>query len=122
MIKELKSGSSHMTFSITDNAVEKAKAIRIKTGKPSDWVLSVSLEGGGCSGFKYNIDFIEPPEDESLYHFIEKSDLRVFCDKKSYIFLIGTEIDYEETLMMSGFKFNTPMAKSKCGCGESVSF
>ena len=43
-------------------------------------------------------------------------------DNKSYIFLIGTEIDYEETIMSSGFTFNSPMASKKCGCGESVGF
>jgi len=111
-----------MTFTITDFAVERAKIIRAKMGKPEDWVLSVGLQGGGCSGFKYSIDFMEPPKDEGLYHFIESAGLRIFCDKKSYIFLIGTEIDYEETIMMSGFRFNTPAAKSKCGCGESVGF
>jgi iron-sulfur cluster assembly protein len=65
---------------------------------------------------------MEPPEDESLYRSIEKDGLRVLVDKKSYIFLVGTEIDYEETMMSSGFTFNSPMAASTCGCGESVGF
>ncbi len=109
-------------FTITDFAIEKAKEIREKLNKPEDWVLSIGLQGGGCSGFKYNIDFMEPPEDESLYRSIDRGGLRVLCDKKSYLFLMGTEIDYEETLMSSGFTFNNPMAKSTCGCGESVGF
>lgn len=111
-----------MTFTITEKAVEKAREIRDKLGKPDDWVLAVGLKGGGCSGFKYEIDFMAPPEDEKIYRSIEKGGLRVLCDKKSYIFLAGTEIDYEETIMSSGFTFNTPMATSKCGCGESVGF
>ena len=65
---------------------------------------------------------MEPPDDESSWRSIEKDGLRILCDKKSYIFLTGTEIDYEETIMASGFTFNTPMATSKCGCGESVGF
>ena len=65
---------------------------------------------------------MEPPENESLYKSIEKDGLRVLVDKKSYVFLAGTEIDYEETMMSSGFAFNSPMASSKCGCGESVGF
>ena len=111
-----------MSFSITDFAVEKAKEIRSKLDKPEDWVLSVGLQGGGCSGYKYSIDFMSPPEDESLYRVIERADLRILCDKKSYIFLIGTEIDYEETIMSSGFTFNAPQATRTCGCGESVGF
>lgn len=111
-----------MKLTITENAVQKAKEIRRRMGKPEDWPLHIGLQGGGCSGFKYQIDFIEPPQDESLYHVIEKQDLRVLCDKKSYIFLIGTEIDYEETIMSSGFTFNSPKATRSCGCGESVGF
>ena len=111
-----------MKLTITDNAVEKAKEIRVRMGKPDDWPLHIGLQGGGCSGFKYQVDFIEPPEDESLYHIIEKPGLRVLCDKKSFLFLIGTEVDYEETIMSSGFTFNSPKAKRSCGCGESVGF
>lgn len=111
-----------MKLTITENAVQKAKEIRGRMGKPEDWPLHIGLQGGGCSGFKYQIDFIEPPQDESLYHVIEKQGLRVLCDKKSYIFLIGTEIDYEETIMSSGFTFNSPKATRSCGCGESVGF
>jgi iron-sulfur cluster assembly protein len=111
-----------MSFTITDRAVEKAKTFREKMGSPDNWVLCVGLQGGGCSGFKYQIDFMAPPEDESLYRSIEKDGLRVLVDKKSYIFLVGTEIDYEETMMSSGFAFNSPMAASTCGCGESVGF
>ena len=111
-----------LSFSITDSATQKAKEIREKQGHPEDWVLCVGLRGGGCSGFKYEIDFMPPPEDESSYKSIENAGLRVLCDKKSFLFLIGTEIGYEETIMASGFTFNTPKATSKCGCGESVSF
>jgi|TARA_R110001583_G_scaffold47779_1_gene149652 iron-sulfur cluster assembly protein len=107
---------------ITKRAAQKAKAFREEAGSPDSWVLCVSLQGGGCSGFKYQIDFMEPPENESLYKSIEKDGLRVLVDKKSYVFLAGTEIDYEETMMSSGFAFNSPMASSKCGCGESVGF
>ena len=111
-----------MNLTITDNAVKKAKEIRLRMDKPIDWPLHIGLSGGGCSGFKYQVDFIAPPEDESLYHVIDKPDLRILCDKKSYIFLIGTEIDYEETIMSSGFTFNSPKATRSCGCGESVGF
>ena len=111
-----------MGFSITDRAVEKAKELRSSQNMPEDWVLCVGLTGGGCSGFKYMLDLVAPPEDEALYRSIEHDGLRVLCDRKSYLFLVGTEIDYEESLMSSGFTFNSPTATAKCGCGESVSF
>ncbi len=111
-----------MKLTITDNAVQKAKEIRARMDKPEDWPLRIGLQGGGCSGFKYRVDFIAPPEDENMYHVIEKPGLRILCDKKSYIFLAGTEVDYEETIMSSGFTFNSPMASRTCGCGESVGF
>ena len=111
-----------MSFTITDRAVTKAKELRSKLDKPDNWVLTVGLRGGGCSGFKYEVDFVEPPENISLYKSIVRDNLHVFVDKKSYFFLTGTEIDYEETIMSSGFVFNSPMASSKCGCGESVGF
>jgi len=111
-----------MSFSITDRAAKKAKILRDKLNHPADWVLAVGLSGGGCSGFKYELDFMSPPETEDHYRSIERDGIRVLCDKKSYIFLVGTEIDYEETIMSSGFTFKTPMATSKCGCGESVGF
>ena len=109
-----------MSLSITKTASQKAVEVRARLGHPSDWLLHIGLQGGGCSGFKYQVGFIEPPKDESDYYIIENDLLRVACDKKSFIFLVGTEVDYEETIMSSGFVFNTPLASRTCGCGESV--
>jgi iron-sulfur cluster assembly protein len=111
-----------MGLKMTDKALSKAKEMRTKMQKPEDWVLCVGLRGGGCSGFMYEFDFIEPPENESMYSISEYDGLKIYCGKKSIIFLTGTEIDYEETLMSSGFTFKTPYANRACGCGESVSF
>jgi len=113
---------NNMSFTITSAAVEKAIDIRTKSDYPDDWVLDVGLTSGGCSGFKYSIDLIEPPEDESIYRIVVMPGLRVFVNKKSYLFLNGTEIGYEETIMSSGFTFNTPKVTRSCGCGESVGF
>jgi len=111
-----------MSLTITDLAVKKAKQLRSKMNYSDSWVLRVGLSGGGCSGFKYKLDFVEEPSSKEEYRLIEKNGLKLVCDKKSYVFLVGTEIDYEETLMNSGFIFNSPMASRKCGCGESVGF
>ena len=111
-----------MGLKMTDRAVEKAKELKGNMNISDDWALLVGLTGGGCSGFKYEFDFVPPPEDEKMYKKSNYDGLSIYCDKKSYIFLAGTEIDYEETLMSSGFTFNSPYAKRACGCGESVSF
>ena len=111
-----------MSLELTDSAVSKAIELREKMESPDNLVLSIGLKGGGCSGFMYELDFIAPPEDTSSYEVIEYDNLTVYCDRKSLIFLTGTKIDYEETLMSSGFTFNTPYASRSCGCGESVAF
>lgn len=111
-----------MKLSITPRAVEKAKEIRKRLNHPGEWAFRIGLSGGGCSGFTYKIDFIAPLDENENYKVFSYDGLVLYCDKKSYIFLVGTEIDYEETIMSSGFVFNSPLAKSKCGCGESVGF
>ena len=108
-------------ITITDEALQKAKGVRKKLSRPSNYVLNIKLNAGGCSGFMYDIDFIEPPS-ENTHRLFDYKELTISCDKKSYIFLIGTEIAWEETIMSTGFKINTPSATGKCGCGESISF
>tara|TARA_Y100000310_G_scaffold16225_1_gene16219 strand:- start:897 stop:1226 length:330 start_codon:yes stop_codon:yes gene_type:complete len=108
-------------ITITDKAIAKAKDLKVTLNKPANYALNVKLNSGGCSGFMYDIEFIEsPPED--THRLFEHDGLTVSCDKKSYIFLIGTEIDWQESLMSTGFKIYTPAATGRCGCGESVSF
>lgn len=108
-------------ITITDEALLKAKELKSKLNKPNNYVFNIKLNAGGCSGFMYDIDFIEPPSKET-HRLFEYDGITVSCDKKSYIFLIGTEIVWEESIMSTGFKFNTPTATGKCGCGESISF
>jgi len=81
--------------------------------------VRIGVKGGGCSGFQYILDLTT--EEKGTDKKIEQSGAIVYIDKKSYIFLIGTEVDYTEDLMGSGFKFNNPAAKRMCGCGESFS-
>ena len=83
-------------ITITDEALTKAKDIKEKLNKPSDYVLNIKLNAGGCSGFMYDVEFIEPPSEKTHRSF-ECGELIITCDKKSYLFLIGTEIGWEET-------------------------
>tara|TARA_Y100001963_G_C6600132_1_gene362097 strand:- start:325 stop:651 length:327 start_codon:yes stop_codon:yes gene_type:complete len=108
-----------MSITITDNAKSKIKSLLSKRQTPDDY-LKIGLQGGGCSGFMYNYEFItQPGEKDRVFEF---DDIKICIDVKSYLFLNGMEIDYEESLLKSGLVFNTPKAQRTCGCGESVSF
>tara|TARA_R110002020_G_scaffold50716_6_gene143144 strand:+ start:22346 stop:22669 length:324 start_codon:yes stop_codon:yes gene_type:complete len=107
-----------MAITITDFALEKLKELVAKHDAES--FIKISLQGGGCSGFKYSIELVK--EIKKLDKKIEFGGLSVLVDKKSYLFLNGMEIDYEETLLRTGIVFNNPNATRTCGCGESISF
>jgi iron-sulfur cluster assembly protein len=75
------------------------------------------VKGGGCSGLSYFIDWAAEPS--RFDQVIEKDGARVFVDPKSAVFLQGTVVDWQQTLMQTGFVFRNPNVKSACGCGES---
>ncbi len=86
---------------------------------PAEGGLRLGVQGGGCSGLSYNIRFdTQPRERDRIFQF---DDVRIFVDPKSFIYLHGMVLDYEETLMHQGFVFQNPNAKKSCGCGTSFS-
>src|SRR5271163_1035470 len=105
---------------VTDKALAKVRIAMAKEGvSPERGGLRLGVQGGGCSGLSYNIRFDTQPRDRDRvfqYH-----DVRVFVDPKSFIYLHGMILDYEETLMHQGFVFQNPNAKKYCGCGTSFS-
>lgn len=108
-----------MAITMTDFAIQKVCGIMMKRQTP-DHYLRIGLKGGGCSGYMYSYDFIETPEEKDKI--FEFGEVKICIDIKSYLFLNGMEIDYEEDLLKSGLVFNAPKAQRSCGCGESVSF
>ena len=107
-----------MAITMTDFAIQKVSEI-MKMRQTPDHCLRISLKSGGCSGFKYSSDFVvQPQERDKIFEF---GELKVCIDIKSYLFLNGMEIDFEEGLLNSGIIFNAPQAQTTCGCGESVS-
>ena len=80
----------------------------------------LGILGGGCSGLSYSIRFDTQPRERDRI-FTYGGDVRVFIDPKSFIYLNGMVLDYEETLMRQGFNFINPNSKKSCGCGSSFS-
>jgi iron-sulfur cluster assembly protein len=105
---------------VTERAVQRIRIAMAKEGvSPTEGGLRLGISGGGCSGLSYNIRFdSQPRERDRIYQF---GDVRVFVDPKSFIYLHGMILDYEETLMRQGFNFINPNSTKSCGCGSSFS-
>ena len=98
-------------------AIAAARAALQKRGTP-EAAVRLGVKGGGCSGFSYVIEFEDkPPRDRDRV--FEFDGVKVFVDKKSLIYLAGTVLDFEKTMMKQGFKFRNPNEASSCGCGTS---
>ena len=83
--------------------------------------LKISLNGGGCSGFVYQLEFTnDVTADDRMIIIDEETDESILVDRKSYLYLNGMEIDYEDNPLNGGFKFKVPGAR-ECGCGMSFS-
>ena len=107
-----------LTISITEDAANYARRFAGLEGKP-DSNLRVGVKGGGCSGLTYVLDLVDEPDEGDKV--IEDHGIRLFVDRKSYIFLAGTTLEYSGGLNGKGFVFNNPNAKTTCGCGTSFS-
>jgi iron-sulfur cluster assembly protein len=105
---------------ITDKALARIRTAIVKEGiSPTEGGLRLGVQGGGCSGLSYNIRFdSQPRERDRIFQY---GDVRVFVDPKSFIYLNGMTLDYQETLMQQGFVFVNPNASKSCGCGTSFS-
>ena len=103
-------------ITITDSAAERIQALISKRGKPT-YGIRVGVRTKGCSGLSYTIEYAD--EAGKFEDVVEDKGVRVIIDPKAIMFLIGTEMDYVEEKMKSGFTFRNPNEKGRCGCGES---
>ena len=104
-------------ITVSENAKQKAISLIKEAGKPADTFIRVGVEGGGCSGLSYKMAFDNQlNEGDQVF---EDKGIKLVVDKKSFLYLIGTELDFSGGLNGKGFVFNNPNAQRTCGCGES---
>jgi iron-sulfur cluster assembly protein len=98
---------------LSENAVKKIH--QLTADQPAAG-LRVKVVGGGCSGLQYRMEIDSAKERDKVF---ERDGARLIVDKKSFLYLNGSELDYGEDLMAAGFRLVNPNAKRTCGCGES---
>ncbi len=106
-------------ITVTENAKNQAiNLIRVEN-RPADSFIRVGVDSGGCSGLSYKLEFdhVLQPTDQVF----EDKGIKIVVDKKSFLYLVGTELDYSAGLNGKGFVFVNPNASRTCGCGESFS-
>lgn len=101
---------------ITDNAAERIKLLLKQRDKPSVGIR-VLIETKGCSGMKYKIEYADAINKFDAI--VNQKQVQVLIDPKAMLFILGSEMDYMEEELSSGFVFRNPNEKGKCGCGES---
>ena len=104
-----------MGIILTDRAAARINEL-ISADSRDGQGLRVKVVGGGCSGLQYKVDFDMPKATDKIF---EKDGAKVLVDMKSLLYLSGTELDYKDELMQSGFVFQNPNVKKSCGCGAS---
>ena len=103
-------------MTVTPLAAERVKALIDGRGKPTAGIR-IGVRTKGCSGLSYTLEFAD--KQEPMDEVIEAEGIKLLVDPKASLFLIGTEMDYEEEKLKAGFVFRNPNEKGRCGCGES---
>ena len=106
-----------MSITLTPAAAKKVRELMAQPEQSEAQGLRVKVVGGGCSGLSYQIALERAPEDHDTV--LESEGVPIYLDPKSALFIGGTQIDYHESLMGSGFAFQNPNATGTCGCGTS---
>lgn len=103
-------------ITVTDQAVHRIRTL-LESREKDSLGIRIGVNTKGCSGLSYTIEFVDEinPFDEK----VNVDDVTVFIDPKATLFILGTEMDFVEDKMQSGFTFNNPNEKGRCGCGKS---
>jgi len=103
-------------ITLTNNALNQIRKL-VLSRKSKPLGVKLDIETKGCSGLTYKLEYVDKPSEEDEIFDIE--DIKIFVNPKASLFLIGTQMDYQEGELESGFKFTNPNEKGRCGCGES---
>jgi iron-sulfur cluster assembly protein len=103
-------------MAVTDAAAERIKALMAKRSKPAVGIR-VGVRSRGCSGLTYTLEYAE--EKGKFDDVVQDKGVTILIDPKASMFIIGTEMDWVEDKLQSGFTFRNPNEKGRCGCGES---
>jgi iron-sulfur cluster assembly protein len=106
----------HQAITLTDRATARVRALIDKRGQPAAGIR-IGVKSKGCSGLSYQVDYAD--ERGKFDEVIEVDGVRIFIDPTAIMFVIGSEMDYVEDKLQSGFVFRNPNEKGRCGCGES---
>ena len=106
-------------ITVSENAKNQAITLMKEDNAPQGSFIRVGVKGGGCSGLTYDMSFDHVINDDDKT--FEDKGVQIVCDKKSILYLAGTELDFSGGLNGKGFVFNNPNANRTCGCGESFS-
>ena len=101
---------------VTDAAAQRIQALLARRGKPSVGIR-VGVRSRGCSGLTYTLEYAD--EKGKFDEVVQDKGVTILIDPKATMFIIGTEMDYVEDKLQSGFTFRNPNEKGRCGCGES---
>ena len=108
--------SRTQALTMTDSAADRIRALLAKRGKPS-LGIRVGVRSRGCSGLTYTLEYAD--EKGKFDEIVEDKGVTVLIDPKAVMFILGTEMDYVEEKLETGFVFRNPNEKGRCGCGES---
>jgi iron-sulfur cluster assembly protein len=101
---------------LTEAAANRVQQLLDKRGKPSIGIR-IGVRSKGCSGLSYTLEYAD--KKEPMDELVEQHGVTVLIDPKATLFILGTEMDYVEEKLQSGFVFRNPNEKGRCGCGES---
>lgn len=108
--------TSKALFSLTDAAAQRVRELLAQRGKPSVGVR-ISIKTRGCSGYAYALEYADDRSHQD--EVVEEKGVTLLIDPKAVLFVVGTEMDFVQNGLESGFTFRNPNAKGQCGCGES---
>jgi|TARA_B100000035_G_scaffold100748_1_gene85417 iron-sulfur cluster assembly protein len=104
-------------ITLTNNAINQIRKL-VLSRKSKPLGIKLDIETKGCSGLTYKLEYVDNPLEEDEVVDVDE-DIKIFVNPKASLFLIGTQMDYQEGELESGFKFTNPNEKGRCGCGES---